>query len=261
MSELESSLNTVRKQKELMQVKSDELRKIRQTENEVYRFLGRLEKALEDYTLVNEDDTLQAEIIELEQEVRRIKLQIDPKRLKQRLDNEIKRVSIGIMRYARFLGVENPEDSVVLDIVNLTLRKMSGEREDFLWEIGSGANWMGYHIATLLALHDHFAGLEWNAAPNFLVIDQPSQVYFPDKLQKQSEVEYTPDDILMVQKIFTAFSYHLSLRKNNPTQIILIEHADEISWDAHKDIVHLVKRWRDDDPSEDNALIPQEWLE
>jgi len=260
LSELESSLNTVRKQKELLQIKSEELRKIRQTENEVYRFLGRLDKALEDYALVNEDDTLQAEILELEQKVRKIKLQIDPKRLKQKLDDEINRVSKGIMRYANLLGVENPEDSVSLDIVNLTLRKKSGEREDFLWEIGSGANWMGYHIATLLALHDHFAGLDWNAVPQFLVIDQPSQVYFPDKLQKQSEVEYTPEDILKVQKIFTAFNNHLSLRRDNPTQIILIEHADEITWQAHEDIVHVVKRWRDDDPSGDNALIPQEWL-
>jgi hypothetical protein len=259
--DLENSLNLVRNQKELLQIKSDELRKIRQTENEVYRFLGRLEKALEDYALVNEDDTLQSEILELEQKVRRIKIQIDPKRLKQKLNDEIDRVSEGIMRYAKFLGVENPEDPVFLDIINLTLRKISGEREDFLWEIGSGANWMGYHIATLLALHDHFAGLDWNAVPQFLVIDQPSQVYFPDKLQKQSEAEYTPEDILKVQKIFTAFHNHLSLRKDNPTQIILIEHADEITWQAHMDIVHVVKRWRDDDPSGDNALIPQEWLE
>ncbi|WP_341282083.1 DUF3732 domain-containing protein [Paenibacillus sp. FSL H8-0537] len=260
LSELEGSLNTVRKQKELLQVKSDELRLIRQTENEVYRFLGRLEKALEDYALVNEDDTIQSEISELEKKVKSIKIQIDPKKLKQRLENELKRVSLSIIRYARLLGVENPEDPVLLDIVNLTLRKKSGEREDFLWEIGSGANWMGYHIATLLALHDHFAGLDWNAVPKFLVFDQPSQVYFPDKLQKLSEVEYTPEDILKVQKIFTAFNNHLSLRKKNPTQIILIEHADEITWAAHKDIVHLVKRWREDDPSEDNALIPQEWL-
>ncbi|MCL6612373.1 MAG: DUF3732 domain-containing protein [Peptococcaceae bacterium] len=95
----------------------------------------------------------------------------------------------------------------------MTLRKKSGEREDFLWEIGSGANWMGHHIATLLALHDHLAGLNWNAVPQFLVIDQPSQVYFPDKLQKQSKEDYLPEDILKVQKIFTCFNNHLSLRE------------------------------------------------
>ncbi|UOK62717.1 DUF3732 domain-containing protein [Paenibacillus sp. OVF10] len=119
---------------------------------------------------------------------------------------------------------------------------------------------MGYHIATLLALHDHFAGLDWNAVPQFLVIDQPSQVYFPDKLQKLSDTQYLPEDILKVQKIFISFENHFSLRKENPTQIILIEHADEITWKSHEHIVHVVKRWRDDDSSEDNALIPKDWL-
>ncbi|MFF2912785.1 DUF3732 domain-containing protein [Paenibacillus sp. NPDC057934] len=260
LSELEGSLNTVRKQKELLQVRSEELRKIRQTENEVYRFLGRLEKALEDYVLVNEDDTLQIEIFELEQKVNSIKQQIDPKKLKDKLERQIDRVSQDIMRYAKHLGVENPDDTILLDTVNLTLRKKSGGREDFLWEIGSGANWMGYHIATMLALHDHFSNLDWNAVPQFLVIDQPSQVYFPDKLQKLSDIDYLPEDILKVQKIFTAFDYHFSPRRENPTQIILIEHADEITWQSHEHIVHVVKRWRDDDPSEDNALIPKDWL-
>jgi hypothetical protein len=261
LNELESSLNTVRKQKLLLQVESEKIREIRQTEYEVYRYLGRLEKALEDYSIVHGNNELKEEISILEQKIRTMRQQVDPKRLAQKLKDELLRVSAGIARYAKFLGVENPEDSISLDIINLTIRKHSGKRDDFLWEIGSGANWMGYHIATLLALHDHFAGLEWNAVPQFLIVDQPSQVYFPDKLQKHSDTKYTPDDILKVQKIFTAFSYHLSLRKKNPTQIIIIEHADEITWKAHEQDVHLVKRWRDDGNLDDRALIPIEWLD
>ncbi|UOK62718.1 hypothetical protein MT997_31870 [Paenibacillus sp. OVF10] len=136
LSELEVALNNVRKQKELLQVKSDEIRKIRQTENEVYRFLGKLEKALEDYALVNEDDTLKIEIFLLEEKVEAIRSKIDPKKLKQKLDNEIGRVSQGIMRYARLLGVEKPDDPVSLDTVNLTLRKKSSGREDFCGRLG-----------------------------------------------------------------------------------------------------------------------------
>ncbi|NOU63219.1 DUF3732 domain-containing protein [Paenibacillus sp. LMG 31461] len=264
LSELESSLNTIRKQKLLLEVESENIRAIRQTENEVYRYLGRLEKGLEDYALVHGHSEMQDEINILEQEIEKLRSKVNPKLLAQNLKGKLQQVSNSIATYAKFLGVENPNDPVLLDVVNLTLRKQSEGRDDFLWEIGSGANWMGYHIATLLALHDHFLGLDWNPVSQFIIIDQPSQVYFPDKLQKQSVTEYTPDDILKVQKIFTAFAAHLSnsrARGSSAAQIILIEHADEITWKAHEDDVHLVKRWRDDEESEDRALIPSEWLD
>ncbi|MCP3473423.1 DUF3732 domain-containing protein [Bradyrhizobium sp. CCGUVB1N3] len=32
----------------------------------------------------------------------------------------------------------------------------SGNRPDYLWEIGSGENWMAYHLAALLTLHGVF---------------------------------------------------------------------------------------------------------
>jgi hypothetical protein len=262
LSELESSLNTIRKQKLLLEVESENIRAIRQTENEVYRYLGRLEKGLEDYSIVHGHNEIQDEINILKQEIEKLRPKVDPKLLDQNLKVKLQQVSKSIATYAKFLGVENPDDPVLLDVVNLTLRKQSEGRDDFLWEIGSGANWMGYHIATILALHDHFVGLDWNPVSQFLIIDQPSQVYFPDKLQKQSETEYTPDDILKVQKIFTAFAAHLSNNKGrSAAQIILIEHADQITWKAHEDDVHLVKRWRDDEESADSALIPSEWLD
>ncbi|MGG4397142.1 DUF3732 domain-containing protein [Paenibacillus thiaminolyticus] len=260
LKELENSLNTVRRQRQLLEIESEKIREIRQTENEIFKFVGRLEKALEDYALVHENHDLLAEINALKSKVQELKIMVDPERIKNNIKYRVDKVSKGIVRYAKFLGVENPENPVILDINNLTLRKQTGKRDDFLWEIGSGANWMGYHIATLLALHDHFTELNWNPVPQFLIFDQPSQVYFPDKLQTLSDINYTPEDILKVQKIFTAFVSHLNLRKENPTQIILIEHADEITWASYKEYVHLVKRWRNDDGSEDNALIPQDWL-
>lgn len=261
MSELTNSLNIVRQQKQLLQAKSDQIRDLRQTEKEIYRFLGRLEKALEDYTFVHEDNDLKNDINKLEQKIKELKIKVDSKVLSANLKLQLEVVSKKIARYSKFLDVENPNDPVSLDIKNLTIKKKSGDREDFLWEIGSGANWMGYHIATLLALHEHFADLEWSPVPQFLVIDQPSQVYFPDKLQKQSKMDYKPEDVLKVEKIFTALSSHISLKIDNPTQIIIIEHADEITWETHKNKIHLVHRWREDDNSGDNALIPKEWFE
>ncbi|UNL93386.1 hypothetical protein CPY53_07270 [Paenibacillus polymyxa] len=269
LSELEKSLNIIRKQKNNLEVESDEIRKIRQTEQEVFRFVGRLEKALEDYKLVHEDYSLQDEVTELENKINILKEKINPQKIKANLKKALENISSKINRYADFLGVEDADHPISLDITNLTLRKISGKREDFLWEIGSGANWMGYHIATMLALHEYFIALDWNPVPQFLVIDQPSQVYFPEKIIEDTnendgnEVKQAPqfkqEDVVRVQKIFTALSAHLSLKntaKNYFTQIIVVEHADEITWIGSKKDIHVVARWRDGN----DALIPEEWL-
>ena len=44
--------------------------------------------------------------------------------------------------------------------------------------MGSGANWVGFHLITHLALHRHFVQ-HGRPVPAFLFLDQPSQVYYP----------------------------------------------------------------------------------
>jgi hypothetical protein len=58
------------------------------------------------------------------------------------------------------LRLEHATESVRLSVRELTLQfRPLSERTDLLWEIGSGQDWVGYHIAGLLALHEHFSGL------------------------------------------------------------------------------------------------------
>jgi hypothetical protein len=46
---------------------------------------------------------------------------------------------------------------------------------------GGGANWLAYHISALLALH-YYAAKNNRPIPRFLMIDQPTQVYFPSQM-------------------------------------------------------------------------------
>ena len=93
----------------------------------------------------------------------------------------VDKVSAGTANYARLLQLEHRTENVKLNFRELTLQfsPLSG-RTDFLWEVGSGQNWVGYHVAGMLALHEHFLGMHDSPVANFLVIDQPSQVYFPE---------------------------------------------------------------------------------
>ena len=119
---------------------------------------------------------------------------------------------------------------------------------------------MGYHISTLLALHQYFLSLESCPVPNFLVIDQPSQVYFPERWQHDLDPKnpnnqpYEPNsgDIECVHKIFRTLSEGL-VRMDNKLQLLVIEHADEMTWRGIENI-NLVERWRNG-----KALIPLDW--
>lgn len=81
-----------------------------------------------------------------------------------------------------------------IDFNNLTERQHFGDiyeqilsdREDFLWEMGSGSNWLAYDVAMSLALQQFFLSLTNSPVPGLLIYDQPSQVYFPKTLGRTS---------------------------------------------------------------------------
>jgi hypothetical protein len=141
----------------------------------------------------------------------------------------------------------------------LEFHPLSG-RTDFLWELGSGQNWVGYHIAGLIALHEHCLSLEHSPVPQFLMIDQPSQVYFPEAWpaiddSPGGEEEEQSTDINGVRRIFQTLSTFLESTDHN-FQIIVTEHAGSITWKGMKHI-HVVGNWRE---GHDDFLIPKAWI-
>lgn len=260
---LEDQLNTVRTHRKSLEIKSDEMSKKRQLLSEVYRFVGRLEQSLKNLEFVADESDLVEEIKKLEERISEIRTEINPNLVESKITYALQKISKSISFYAEILEVERPEDLVKLDIVNLTVKVISPEgRADFLWEIGSGANWMGYHLATLLALHEHFISLKSSAVPEFLVIDQPSQVFFPEKwpndldpnLKDEGSSTAESDDIRRVFKIFKALEASYE-RTQNRLQIFVVDHAPEEVWQGIA-TVKLLESWR-----HCNALIPKEWLE
>jgi len=227
---------------------------------EVYRFVGRIEEALGNLSqtedgseLVNEKEALEARIAEL-------RATVDPRARQRRLDAALQLFSRHASYYAQFLGLERSEDAIDLKLADLTLvfTSQSGGRHDYLWEMGSGANWMGYHIATLVSLHEVFLGLPNSPVPAFLVIDQPSQVYFPagwPPAGNGTGDEPPPQDIQATRRIFEALSDSMR-RLNHQIQIIVTEHADSQTI-GDLPSLHTAADWHGEDQ---DYLIPRAWL-
>ena len=157
------------------------------------------------------------------------------------------------------LDVERPDDRISLSINDLTIKVKGDDRDDFLWEIGSGSNWLSYHVATSLALPVFFLQkLDESPVPGFIVYDQPSQVYFPKRLASEGpedtlDPQLRDTDVEALRKVFTAFNSAVT-QSSNQLQIIVLDHAAENVWASVPDI-HEVEDWR-----QGRKLVPQEWL-
>jgi hypothetical protein len=156
------------------------------------------------------------------------------------------------------LDAERPNDPVSLSITDLSLKVGGRSREDFLWEIGSGSNWLSYHVAISLALQQFFLSLARSAVPALLVYDQPSQVYFPKRLAErpsadEPETQLKDEDVEAVQKVFKVLARAVG-GSAAALQIIVLDHASANVWGGIEN-VHLVEDWR-----EGRKLVPLDWL-
>jgi predicted nucleic acid-binding Zn-ribbon protein len=258
---LESAISKARQKRKFLETESSAQAGQRQRVRQIYLFVGRVEQALENVTVSRNVDALREEVRLLAQRIAELRRDLDPGTQQDRLKAAIDMVSAKIADYARLLTLEHATENVRLNIRELTLQfsPLSG-RTDFLWEVGSGQNWVGYHIAGLLALHEHFISLIQSPVPRFLLIDQPSQVYFPeawptiDQASAANQKEDSSADIEGVRRIFRTLA-HFMQAVSGQFQIIVTEHAGSITWQGIPN-VHLVGNWRE---GHDEFLIPSSW--
>lgn len=153
-----------------------------------------------------------------------------------------------------------------LSIKDLSIRIVGRDRKDWLWEIGSGANWLSYHIAVTAALQRFFLMSPAHPVPHLLVYDQPSQVYFPRRLAEEGrasvedhespepfEEKLLDKDIEAVRKVFNVLANEVALAKSR-LQVIVLDHAAEDVWGGIEGL-NVVEDWRDG-----KKLVPQSWI-
>ncbi len=226
----------------------------------ISRFLGRMEVAVQTYESLGTDNEMQHHIIELKDRINQLSKDVNQFEINKKVTVALQRIQIYAQKLISTLDVERPYDPIefVLKDLTIKIRNASG-RDDYLWEIGSGSNWLSYHIALHCAFQWYFQHSVAVKVPNFIFMDQPSQVYFPRRItrSKQEEAdsnrELPDEDKIAVKKIFDTLNIFLSDVPN--MQIIVMEHADSDVWGEVPNI-HLVKRWRDGT----DKLIPQEWI-
>ncbi|QIY73707.1 DUF3732 domain-containing protein [Streptomyces sp. RLB1-33] len=167
-----------------------------------------------------------------------------------RLTSFLPLINQEIRKKAQELALEHSSSLIRLDVNRLTVVADTVEGPVPLKDMGSGDNHLGYHVATLLSLHEWFSEND-NPVPGVLILDQPSQVYFPPDHVGEEVLE--SDDRVLLLNIFKAI--HRTLRRlDGKLQVIVMEHAD---FEDPAFSEHVEHRWRRLDGQ---ALVPAAWI-
>lgn len=249
-------LQGIRREIGLLERNSRQARQAIDRFDRLERFLGRLEQALVLYDRADQSAALRQENEALRAAIDELRKRVSESEIQRRTRNAIDSIEATTGRFIPQLDAEWPDAPVRLMIDDLTVKVIRGTRDDYLWEIGSGANWLAYHVALTLALQDFFLKLPHHPVPGLLIYDQPSQVYFPRRTAggpASAPVSWRDEDIDAVRKVFDLLGKQAG-SSSGRLQVIVLDHAGEEVWGDLPGVV-LAENWRD------GALVPTEWLD
>lgn len=252
-----AKLSAVRQEIVLLEQRSAQVRAATYRQDRIERFVGRLEQALVSFDRSEEGSDLVDEVARLKTRIDELRGVYSEGQVGRKTANALRQIETYAATIIPTLDAEWPDAPIQLVINDLTIKVVQSGREDYLWEIGSGANWLAYHVAVTLALQRFFTTDVNHPVPGMLVYDQPSQVYFPqgfDVVDRVSPLGRTRDeDTAAVRKVFEALGHEI-VRAKGQLQAIVLDHAGADVWGEIEGVT-LAHQWRGSE-----KLVPPEWL-
>jgi hypothetical protein len=195
---------------------------------------------------------LRQRLEQAEQEVGSLDAALDSNAIKSRTDSLLRTISRQMTTWARDLNLEHADGGALIDLDRLTIVADTPTGPAYMdaGGIGSGMNWVGYHLTAYLALQQFFIE-HARPIPSFIVLDQPSQAFFPRDRERGGDLdELTDTDRENTRKLYE-LTHQVVDQLGGSLQVIALDHADfGDTWFSES----VIERWRDGD-----ALIPPEW--
>lgn len=223
--------------------------------NAAARVVGRISLFLETL-LPNEDFVkLEAENRRFSNKVKQLGELIGADDSSERLTSILNNISAQVSRYIQKFNAEFGPYPARLNLPQLTIIFDRPERPVPMGRTGGGENHLAYHLSALLALH-LFAAQNNRPIPRFLLIDQPTQVYFPSEQvyrDADGSVQKTEADadLNAVRRLFELL---LKFTQDDIPgfQLIVTEHANLRDQWFQEALVE--KPW-----TKPPALVPEDW--
>lgn len=187
---------------------------------------------------------------ELRRQIAGLEQQLSSDAQADRLASYLSLIGQSIRAKAAALGLDHSQWPIRLDVNKLTVIADTPQGPVPLANMGSGENHLGYHVATLLSLHEWFCEHD-SPVPRTLILDQPSQVYFPPDYTGEPTLQ--GNDLSRLLNIYRIIDDTVQAL-DGALQVIVVEHAD-LADPLFRD--HVIERWRH---SNNQALVPPAWI-
>ena len=191
---------------------------------------GRISFFLENLVPTSGLEQLEADQKRLQRRVQALQEQIGVAHSNDRMTSILNNISSLLSGYVKEFQAEFYEFPARFDLANLTVVFDREDRPITMLRTGGGSNHLAYHLACLLALHE-YAARNRRPIPQFLLIDQPTQVYFPsERIYSEAggsieKTESADADLAAVRKLFRLL-LEFTRDRVPGFQIIVTEHAN-----------------------------------
>jgi hypothetical protein len=249
VKDLAEKLSENRAQMEAVRTASEAVARVQDEAARRAHILGRISLYLESVPDLPDTKALEAQAEGLRARHDELQAELSDERVHDRIQSILSILGARMTAWARELDLEHSKFPLRLDIKRLTIVADTADGPVPMDRMGSGENWVGYHLIGHLALHEWFTQ-RGRPVPRFLFLDQPSQVYFPpEKDIEGSMAVISEDDRLAVSRMFK-FVFDVVAAIAPGLQVVITEHAD-INEDWYQGAV--VERWRG------LKLVPDDW--
>ncbi|WDF47428.1 DUF3732 domain-containing protein [Chryseobacterium sp. KACC 21268] len=246
---IETELKTVERSIAALYSENEKARTIRDLNLRRGKIIGRVSLFLESINSDPEIEDIDSKIDNLKNRILELEESVDSDNEKEKLLSILNKINLQMSKWVNDLDVEYENNPIRFDINKLTMYIDTDFKPIALPQIGSGANWVAYHLLIVFALHQHFIQND-RPVPRFIIIDQPTQVYYPPE-RTEDIVEISSDEIAVTKMFDFMFNVVSNLSPN--LQVIITDHAYLKNNENFENSVTEI--WRDG-----LRLIPEEWI-
>jgi hypothetical protein len=247
---LQDALANNRGQMEAVRAANDQVAKARDEATKRAHILGRVSLYLESMPDLPDTKALEEQAADLRKKIGVAENDLSYEQIRERLESILSILGQRMTAWARGLELEHSKFPLRLDLKKLTIIADTSDGPVPMERMGSGENWVGYHLIAHLALHQWFVERK-RPVPGFVFFDQPSQVYFPpEKVVDGSVAAVSDDDRQAVSRMFKLV-FDAVAEVAPGFQVVITEHADI---DDERYQSAIVERWRGG-----LKLVPDDW--
>jgi len=244
LRENQQRMNERLRENEILKVQQDNFILQARTIGKIAQYLDTASNAQDDSAVNQAVETARSRVAILEQA-------LNVENAQEKVDTYLNIIGRYMSTYSSELDLEHRGNQLRLDIRNLTVIADTLDGPVPLYRMGSGENWVGYHVLAHLALHKWFRQKQ-RPVPSFLIFDQPSQAHYPPERDAEGSINALKDEdkaaVLQLFKLISTAAQELA----PGLQIIVMDHADlKDSWFE----TAVVERWRGG-----MKLIPSDWI-